>query len=418
MAQTLVEKILSEKVGRPVRAGEFVVVPVDLVLMHDGTGCLAVRQLEALGRAAPRYPDRTVLVLDHGLPSPRKELSNDHVFLREFARRSGSRLHDCGHGVCHQVMVEEYVGPGQIVVGADSHTCTAGALAAFATGMGSTDVAVAMGWGETWLRVPETIRVDAEGEFREAVSAKDLALWLVGQLGTDGANYQALEFGGTAVTALDMAGRLTLCNMSVEVGAKTGVVAADDLTRAYLASLGREEAWRRLEPDAGAGYARRITVDVSGLDPLVALPHRVDNVVPVGEVAGTPVQQVFVGSCTNGRLEDLRTVASFVRGKRVASGVRLLVIPSSRRVYRQALAAGLLADLVEAGAIICPPGCGPCSGVHLGVLGDGEACLSSSNRNFQGRMGNPAGQVYLASPATCAASALRGVITDPREVLV
>lgn len=417
MGQTLAEKILSERVGRPLRAGEFAVVPVDVVLMHDGTGPLAVRQLGAMGLAGPRRPDRTLVFLDHGLPSPRKELSNDHAFLRQFARAAGARLYDCGSGICHQVVAEEYAAPGQVVVGADSHTCTAGALAAFATGMGSTDVAVAMGLGENWFRVPESVRVEVRGAFGPGVGAKDLILWLIGHLGADGATYQALEFGGPAVAALDMSGRLTLCNMAVEAGAKTGLVASDGVTREYLAAMGREGAWRELGPDPDAEYARRVEVDAGTIVPMVARPHRVDNVAPVSEVAGTPVQQVFIGSCTNGRLEDLRTAAAILRGRKVAPGVRLLVMPASRRVYLEAMRAGVLADLVEAGATISPPGCGPCAGVHLGILGDDEVCLSTTNRNFQGRMGNPKSFVYLASPATCAATALRGVITDPREVL-
>ncbi|MDI6894896.1 MAG: 3-isopropylmalate dehydratase large subunit [Bacillota bacterium] len=417
MGQTLAEKILSEKVGRSLRAGEFGVVPVDVVLMHDGTGPLAVRQLGAMGLAGPRQPDRTLVFLDHGLPSPRKELSNDHVFLRDFARRAGCGLYDCGSGICHQVVVEECAGPGQVVVGADSHTCTAGALAVFATGMGSTDVAVAMGLGESWFRVPESVRVEVRGAFSPGVYAKDLILWLISHLGADGATYQALEFGGPAIAALDMSGRLTLCNMAVEAGAKTGLVASDGVTREYLAAMGRQAAWRELEPDPDAVYARRVEVDAARLAPVVAKPHRVDNVAPVSEVARTPVHQVFIGSCTNGRLEDLRAAAAILRGRKVAAGVRLLVMPASRRVYTEAMRFGVLSDLVEAGAAISPPGCGPCAGVHLGILGDDEVCLSTTNRNFQGRMGNPRSSVYLGSPATCAATALRGVITDPREVL-
>jgi len=417
MGQTLAEKILSQKAGRSLRAGEFAVVPVDLVLMHDGTGPLAVRQLRAMGLTGPRRPESTLVFLDHGLPSPRKELSNDHVFLREFARVTGCRLHDCGSGICHQVTAEEYAQPGQVVVGTDSHTCTAGALAAFATGMGSTDVAAAMGLGENWFRVPESARVEVTGSFAPGVFAKDLILWLIGQLGTDGATYQAIEFGGPTIEAMDMAGRLTLCNMAVEAGAKTGLVASDGTTREYLATLGREQAWRELAPDSDAVYVRRVEVEARSLVPLVAKPHRVDNVAPVSEVVGTSVQQVFIGSCTNGRLGDLRTAAAIVRGRKVAPGVRLLVMPASRRVYRDAMLSGILSDLLEAGATISPPGCGPCAGVHLGILGDGEVCLSTTNRNFQGRMGNPDSSVYLASPATCAATALTGVITDPREVL-
>lgn len=415
MGQALAEKILSRRVGRAVRPGEFVVAPVDLALAQDGTGPLTVRQMQAMGFQAPRAPDRALFFIDHAFPSPRKELSNDHLFLREFARRTGARLYEGGEGVCHQLMVEEHASPGQVIVGADSHTCTAGALGAFATGMGSTDVAVAMALGENWFRVPESVRIEAKGRFPPGVSAKDLALWLIGRLGADGATYQALEFGGPGIAGLDMSGRFTLCNMAVEAGAKTGLVASDQVTREFLARMGRGECWQPLEPDPDAAYAARLEVDLESLPPMVSKPHRVDHVAPVEEVKGTPVQQIFLGSCTNARLEDLRVAAAILRGRRVAPGVRLLVMPASRRVYAEALKEGLLAELLEAGATICPPGCGPCAGIHLGILGDGEVCLSTTNRNFQGRMGNPRAEVFLASPATAAASALEGAIADPRE---
>ncbi|MEW6106481.1 MAG: 3-isopropylmalate dehydratase large subunit [Bacillota bacterium] len=417
MGQTLAEKILSGRAGKSLRAGDFAVIPVDLLLMHDGTAPLAVRQAESMGFGPPRDAGRVLVYLDHGLPSPRKELSNDHVFLRAFASQTGCRLHECGHGVCHQVTVEQYARPGQVIVGADSHTCTAGALAAFATGMGSTDLAVGMVLGETWFRVPESVRIDVRGSFPLGVFPKDLILWVIGQLGADGATYQALEFVGPAVSSMSMAGRLTLCNMAVEAGAKTGLVPSDDVTRSFLAAMGRGAEWRPLEPDPDAVYASSFAVDVSELVPLTARPHRVDDVVPVSEVEGIRVQQVFIGSCTNGRLEDLEVAASVLRKRKVACGVRLLVSPASRRVFLEAADRGILTELVEAGATICPPGCGPCAGVHLGILGNGETCISSSNRNFRGRMGNPESQIFLASPATCAASALTGVITDPRKVM-
>lgn len=418
MGQTLVEKILARRLGRQVRPGEFVVVPVDVVILHDGTGPLAIRQLQAMGFEAPRDPHRVVLCIDHGFPSPRKELSNDHVRLRDFARSTEIALYEGGCGVCHQSVVEEQACPGQVIVGADSHSCTAGALGAFATGMGSTDVAAAMALGENWFRVPESVRVEVTGRFPVAVYPKDLILWLAGRLGAEGATYQALEFGGPGMDAIDMSGRLTLCNMAVEVGAKAGLVASDRVTREFLVRMGRGDKWVPLQPDPDAAYVRRIPVNLDSLRPMVSCPHLVDRVVPVSEVEGTPVHQVLIGSCTNGRAEDLAVAASILRGRHVAPGVRLLVMPASRRVYQEALRQGLLADLVAAGATILPPGCGPCAGIHLGVLGDGEVCLSTTNRNFQGRMGNPQAKVFLASPATAAASALRGKIADPREVMV
>ncbi len=326
-------------------------------------------------------------------------------------------MHECGYGICHQVVAEEYARPGAVIVGADSHTCTAGALGAMATGMGSTDVAVAMALGQTWLRVPATMRVEITGTPDPAVSAKDMILSLIGQLGADGATYMAVEFGGITVEQLDMAGRLTLCNMAVEAGAKTGLVASDDTTRSFMEANGREADWEALAPDADAVYSSTINLDCGRLEPQVSRPHQVDLVSPVGEVAGLAVQQVVIGSCTNGRLEDLQVAARALAGRTVHRDVRLLVIPASRRVYLQALSLGLLEQLARAGAVICSPGCGPCPGVHGGVLGDGEVCLATTNRNFQGRMGNPRSAVYLASPATAAATAATGVITDPREVL-
>ncbi len=415
LQQTLSEKILSGKIGRPARAGEFVVAPVDLVLMHDGTGPLAVAQFEAMGLGELADPGCTLVFLDHGLPSPRRELSNDHVLLREFADEMGCHLSDCGAGICHQLTVEEYARPGDVVVGSDSHTCTAGALAAFATGMGSADIAAAMGLGVSWFRVPESVRVEVSGEFLRGVYAKDLILRVIGDIGADGATYQALEFGGQAISTMDMSGRLTLCNMAVEAGAKTGLVASDGVTRAYLEARGRGEGWRSLEPDPDATYAERLQVDLGSLAPKVAVPHQVDRTVDVVDVAGIEVQQVVIGSCTNGRLEDLEVAADILRGRRVHFRVRLLVIPASRSVYLEAVEAGLLRDLVESGASILTPGCGPCAGIHAGILADGESCLCTTNRNFQGRMGNPTAHVYLGSPATAAATAIQGVIADPRE---
>lgn len=417
MALTLAEKILSLKAGRTVRAGELVVVPVDLVYAQDGTGPLALRRMAEAGLEAPARPERTILFTDHAAPSPRRELANDHLYLRQFAARTGCRVSAIGEGICHQLAAEEEVAPGQVVVGADSHTCTGGALAAFATGMGSTDIAAAIGLGQTWLRVPETILVRATGRFPPGVTPKDLALQVIALLGADGATYRALEFGGPAVAAMNMSGRLTLCNLAVEAGAKTGLVAADDVTRHYLAEHGRGAQWQDLAAEAGAAYERVLDIDVSRLEPVVAAPHAVDNIVTVAAAAGTRVDQVFLGSCTNGRLDDLALAAGILGGRRVHPGIRLVVAPASRRVWLEALRAGYLETLVEAGAAVLPPGCGPCVGVHGGILGDGEICLATSNRNFEGRMGNPAAQIYLGSPATAAASALTGRITDPREVL-
>jgi 3-isopropylmalate/(R)-2-methylmalate dehydratase large subunit len=417
MPLTLAEKILSSHAGKEVRAGELTVVSVDVCLTQDGTGPLAVRKIEELGMVRAAHPERTVLFIDHAAPSPRRELSNDHMTLRRFARQTGSCLSDVGDGICHQVISEGWLRPGDILIGADSHTCTGGAMAAFSTGMGSTDVAVGIALGKTWMRVPETIRVNLSGSFPKGVFAKDLILRLIGTITADGATYMALEFGGPAADSMPHHERMVLANMAVEAGAKTGLFSSDGQTRLFLESQGRGGDWRRIAPDPGASYIRVIDIDLSTLVPMVAFPHTVDNVRTIDEAKGEKMDQVFIGTCTNGRIEDLRVAASILRGKKRHPDTRLLVIPASRKVYGHAIEEGLLTIFNDAGASINTPGCGPCVGVHQGVLGDGEKCIATMNRNFKGRMGNPEAFIYLASPATCAASAIVGEIADPREVM-
>ena len=414
MGKTITEKIIGEHAGKEVSAGDFVVAAVDSYLLQDGTGPLSVQELRKLGMEKLANPKQTILFIDHASPSPRSELSNNHVLLRDFARKTGAVLWDVGDGICHQVMSEEHTNPGDIVVGTDSHTCTGGALGAFATGMGSTDVAIAMALGKTWLRVPETYKIHVTGQFSDGVFPKDLILHIIGLIGADGATYKALEFCGDTIETMGMSGRLTLCNMSVEAGAKAGIVAADDTTLEFLKDHGRADKFRRITADDDAVYERVIEIDASELPPIIAFPHTVDNTKPVGEAKGIKIQQVFLGSCTNCRLEDIRIAAQIVKGKTKHPDVRLLVTPASRRVYLQASKEGLLDILVEAGATISSPGCAVCCGIHEGILADDEACISTSNRNFLGRMGNPKSFVYLSSPATAAASALAGEIVDPR----
>ena len=415
MGYTLAEKIIAQRIGREVGAGDFVVAPVDLLLAHEGTGPLALDQFETLGRDG--LGTTTLFFCDHAAPSPRRELSNVQKRLRTFATEMGAHFHPPGAGICHQIVAEQWARPGQIVIGADSHTCTAGALAAFATGMGSTDVGVAMTLGQTWLKIPETCRIEVQGQLPPPVGAKDIILYLIGLLGADGAIYKALEFGGPVLEEMNMEERLTLCNMAVEAGAKTGLCAADEVTRRFLEEQGRGDDYMPLAPDADASYERVVELDVSQLSPQVALPHLVDNVQPIEEVAGISISQVFIGTCTNGRLSDLRAAASILRGHKVHPDLRLLVGPASRQTYLAALREGLLEVFVEAGAVILPPGCGACVGVHQGVLADGERCLSTQNRNFHGRMGNPQGEIFLASPATAAATAVKGRLADPREFI-
>ena len=415
MGMTLAEKILSARAKAPCRAGDIIISPVDLVFAQDTTGPLTVRQFEALGLGKLASPSRTVFFLDHAAPPPSKELANDHRLLREFAQRTGAILSEVGEGVCHQRVVEDYASPGEVIVGADSHTVTAGGLGAFATGMGSSDVAVAMALGRTWLRVPEGFLVSLKGAFRKGIFAKDLVLYIISRIGADGATYQSLEFMGQGLKGLSMADRFAVANMAVEAGAKVGLFPSDETTHSYLRARGREKDFHPLSPDPDAHYVSSLEVDLSRLEPMVARPHRVDNAVPVEEVKGTPVHQVFIGTCTNGRLEDLEIAARLLAGKKARS--RLIVAPASRGIFLEAMKRGYLQALAEAGAMLVAPGCGPCLGVHMGVLGDGENCLSTANRNFQGRMGNPHAFIYLASPATAAATAIKGEIADPREFL-
>ena len=415
MGKTLAEKLLGEKSGRDTRAGDIVIASVDLAFVQDTTGPLTVRQFREAGftRIAPSI--RTAVFLDHAAPSPNRELSNDHLFLRQFAREAGVAIYEVGDGICHQLVAELLARPGDLVVGSDSHTVTAGGLGAFACGMGSTDVAVVMALGRTWLRVPEAVRVEVSGRLPEYCGGKDLVLHVIGRLGADGATYRALEFGGEAVSAMGVADRLTVANMAVEAGAKAGLFPSDAATRQYLEVQGRGDDFRELSADPDAVYEMTLEIDGAALEPVVACPHMVDNVVPARELRGTPVQQVYIGTCTNGRLEDLQGAAHILEGRQRHPGTRLIVCPASRRVLLEALAAGYIQALVRAGAVIAPPGCGACLGMHLGVLGDGESCLTTANRNFRGRMGNPEAFVYLGSPATAAATAITGEITDPRE---
>ena len=416
MGKTISEKIISEHCGKDVNAGDFVVAKVDVTAVQDGTGPLTIQEMRKINLEKAVNPERTILFIDHAAPSPRKELSNAHKILREFAAKTGAVLSEVGEGVCHQRLVEDYVNPGEILVGADSHTCTSGALGAFATGMGSTDVGIAIALGKTWLRVPETFKIEVNGTFRPGVYAKDLILHLIGIIGADGATYKSLEFCGETIKNMSMSERFTLSNMAVEAGAKAGIIESNDITKEYLVSRGRGDYFREIKADDDANYERIITINASELEPTISCPHTVDNIVTVERVRNVRVDQIFIGSCTNGRIEDLKIAADILKGKNVNPKTRLLIIPASKDVFLQALKEGFIKTFVEAGASIMTPGCGPCVGVHAGILGDDEVCLSTQNRNFQGRMGNPKGKIYLCSPAVAACSAITGHISDPREI--
>ncbi|GER82297.1 MAG: 3-isopropylmalate dehydratase large subunit [Thermogemmatispora sp.] len=414
---TLAEEIFSYKLGRPVNAGEIVIVDVDHVMSHDTTSPLAIQAFRKLtGERGGRVfdPARAHIVFDHIVPAATVAAATLQRDIRGFAREQGIQI--LQEGICHQVMPERgFVAPGEIIVGADSHTCTYGALGAFATGMGSTDIGVAYATGRSWFRVPETINVRLTGQLQPGVYVKDVTLELVRRIGVDGANYRALEYSGPLVEALSVSERFTLCNMAIEMGAKTGLVAPDATTEAWL--RGRvNRSYPMLQPQ-NPRYERVVEVDVSELSPLVACPPDVNNVVPVEQVEHIQIDQVFLGTCTNGRLDDLAIAASILRGRTIHPTTRMVVIPASREVYLEALRLGYIETFIQAGASVGTPGCGPCIGRHFGVLGPGERALTTMNRNFTGRMGDPTAEIYLGSPATVAATAITGHITDPRQFL-
>jgi 3-isopropylmalate/(R)-2-methylmalate dehydratase large subunit len=417
MGMTLAEKILSEHAGKEVRVGEIAVVKVDLAYAQDGTGPLAVRKIEEMGFDKVHNPQRTIFFLDHAAPSPRTELSNDHSFLRDFAQKTGIRVSDVGLGISHQVVAESYVRPGDVVIGADSHTCTGGALGAFATGVGSTDAAVAITLGKIWLRVPETIRVVVEGRLPVGIFGKDIILHLIGKIGAAGATYKALEFMGDTTEKLEMSGRMTIANMAVEAGAKVGLFPSDEITQEWMNRMGRSKDFRKISPDPDAVYENTVRINAKELKPTIACPHQVDNIKTIDEVGDIKVDQVYLGTSCNGRLEDFQIAAKILKGKKVHPKTRMIITPGSRLVYLEALKDGTLETLIESGGVVLPPGCGACVGLHEGVLGDGEVCLATQPRNFQGRMGSPKSFIYLGSPAVAAATAIEGKITDPRKYL-
>jgi len=417
MGMTFAEKALARNVGlEKVVPGQIIIARPDRLLTHDNTSAI-VKSFRKIGVSKMADPRLSVIVLDHVVPAADETHAKNHKDAREFAREQGiTAFYDIGEGICHQVLPEKgHAWPGALIVGSDSHTTTHGAFGAFAVGIGRTEAAAVMATGELWLRVPDSFRIVVKGSFPPLVSAKDLILRIIGDLGADGADYRSVEFVGPAIESMSIGGRMVLCNMAAEMGAKNAVVLPDEKTRTWLE--GRVTiSYEEIHPDPDAVYERVIEYDVSDLVPQVARPHSVDNVVPVTEVAGTKIDQALIGTCTNGRLEDLEIAASILRGKHIASTVRLLVLPASRETLLAALAKGYIADLVAAGATLLNPGCGPCLGAHEGCMAPGEVTLSTANRNFKGRMGSKDAFIYLASPATVAASALTGVITDPRAV--
>ncbi|MDD4331054.1 MAG: 3-isopropylmalate dehydratase large subunit [Methanosarcinaceae archaeon] len=419
---TVSEKIFSKASGKPVKAGDFVLADIDLAMTHDITGPLAIQGFyEIMNKQAEQKvwdPEKIVIVFDHQVPADSLHAAENHIMLRKFAKEQGILNYDVYEGVCHQVLPEKgHVRPGNLIVGSDSHTCAYGALGAFSTGIGSTDMAAVFATGKLWFKVPETLRFEIEGKLPDRVYSKDLILHLIGDIGVEGARYMAAEFSGSTLRKLPVSQRMTMSNMAIEMGGKAGIIEADEVTAAYL-----KERIPAYEPDfywksdEDALYSELRHYDVSDLEPQVACPHNVDNVKPVSEVEGTKVDQIFMGSCTNGRFEDIQILADLMGDEPVAKGVRLLVVPASRTEYLKLMKAGYIEKLMNAGAIVESPCCGPCMGGSFGLLGAGEVGLATSNRNFKGREGSAESFVYLSSPATAGASALTGEITDPRKV--
>ena len=418
MGKTFAEKILALKAGlAEMVPGQIVTVRPDKLLTHDNTSAIA-KTFRKIGVDRVADPSMNVIILDHVTPAANETYAQSHKETRDFVQEQGiAAFYDVGEGICHQVLPEHgHALPGMLIVGSDSHTPSHGALGAFAAGIGRTEAAAVMATGEIWLRVPESMRIIVEGALPPRVSAKDLVLSIIGDIGADGADYRSVEFAGPVVEVMSVSSRLVLCNLVAEMGAKNGYVAPDATTRAWLAGRSAVEEYTEVHPDPDASYAQVLHYDVSDLAPQVAKPHRVDNVVPIDEVAGLHIDQALIGTCTNGRLEDLQVAAEILRGKRIAPWVRLLVLPASRGILLEAIEQGVVTDLVAAGATLLNPGCGPCLGAHEGCMAPGERTISTANRNFKGRMGSREAEIYLGSPATVAASALAGAIADPRQL--
>ncbi len=417
MGMTIAEKILAKKAGKDiVKPGEFIIANVDLAMSHENAD-MVLKNFVKLGLEKVWDPEKIVIIFDHRIPAETIKTATTHKRLREFVKKQGIKhFHDIGYGICHQVLAEEYDKPGMLVVGTDSHTTTHGALGAFATGIGATDMAMVWATGKIWLRVPETIKIVAKGKWPRGVYSKDFIIYTIGRLGVDGANYKAVEFHGPAIEELSISSRLVITNMSMEMGAKAAIIPPDNKTLEYVRkNIGTD--FEPVYPDNDAEYEAVYEIDVSGLEPMVAAPHSPGNAKTVKEVEGTKIHQAFIGTCTNGRLEDLKVAAEILEDRKIHPDVRLIVGPASLRVLKEALKLGLIDTFLDAGAVIIPPGCGPCLGKHQGVLAPGEVCISTANRNFKGRMGSPEAFIYLASPATVAASAIEGKITDPRKYL-
>jgi 3-isopropylmalate/(R)-2-methylmalate dehydratase large subunit len=417
MGKTVAEKILSSHAGKDLRAGDFAICGVDFAFGQDGTSSIIIDRMKELG--AKQVNTKFCMVIDHSAPSPSEGVSKVHKKMRAFAQDYEVPVFDIGCGVCHQVIPESgEILPGDLVLGADSHTCTYGALGVFSTGVGSTDLSIALATGKNWFKVPETVKIIVKGRAPKGIFAKDIIIHIIGSLGANGATYKAVEFSGPVVDKMDMDGRFTVCNMVVEMGAKAGFMPVDDKTLAWLKP--RAPKNRKITPvaaDKDADYCDVLEFDISRLKPQVSVPHNVDTVSTVDKLKKVKINEAVLGTCTNGRLADLKLAAKILKSRKIASGVKFIVAPSSRDVFLEAIKSGIIDTFIRAGAVVVSPGCGPCVGTHNGIPADGEAVISTANRNFKGRMGNPNAFIYLASPATVAASAIEGRITDPRKYL-
>jgi len=415
--KTIAEKILSEHAQKELKAGDFAICKVDFAFGQDGTSSIIIDRLKEL--SVERIKTAFCMVIDHNAPSPSEEVSRIHKKMREAALSYASRLYDIGCGVCHQVIPESgEILPGDLVLGADSHTCTYGALGAFSTGVGSTDLAITLATGKNWFKVPETIKIVVNGKIPKGIFAKDIILHIIGDIGTNGATYKAVEFCGEVIDKLDMDGRFTICNMLVEMGAKAGFMPQDKTTSEWLKSrLPKNKKIKLIAADKEARYTKVLEYNISRLKPQVSSPHSVDNVVSVDKLKEKRINQAFLGTCTNGRLQDLKISARILKSRKVAAGIKFIISPASRTIMLEALRLGIIDTFIKAGAVVVAPGCGPCVGTHNGIPADGEVVISTANRNFKGRMGNPTAFIYLASPATVSASAIKGEITDPRKYL-
>ena len=415
----ITEKILSKKAGREVRPGEIIEIPVDLAMSHDGTSPPAIKTFERIADKVWN-PDKIAIIFDHNVPANTIGSAEFQKVCREFIKTQNIKknfIH--GEGICHQVVPEMgLVEPGRVIVGADSHTCTYGAFGAFSTGMGATDLAMVWATGKTWFMVPEAIKMNVTGDLNDCIAPKDIILNIIGSIGIAGATYRTAEFTGDTIENMGVEGRATMCNMAIEMGAKNGIMEPNKEVIDYICKRTgkRQSELDIVKSDADADYEKELDFDITDMEPQIACPNDVDNVKAISQIEGTSVDQCLIGSCTNGRLSDLKDAAEILEGKKIDDSVRLLILPASREIYKKAIELGYINTFIDAGAIICNPGCGPCLGGHMGVLSEGESCISTTNRNFKGRMGDPKSEVYLSNSKVVAASAIEGVIANPKDL--